>query len=732
VIQRLIAPFVLALSLMAAAAAPAAEPGGPRIDQIQQLGSHNSYKRVPDKDQLDRWRAARPEGYPNLEYGHPSLAAQLDLGVRQLEIDIYADSRGGLFSEPYSGDPAALEVMNAPGIKVLHMWRVDTRVHCLTLALCLADVARWSEQNPDHGLVTILINTHDIDEAHRLSAPEPMSATSLDELDRTARQAFGAQLLTPDEVRAGAPSLRAAALAHQWPTQQAARGRIMMALDVGPLLSEVYREGHPSLQGRALFGFYPETDPEAAIFNIGDPIRDEARIRTLVGQGFIVRTRSDADTREARDGNRLRLDAAIRSRAQIISTDYYPGAPDILGLGFTADLDGAFVRPLPDLEVQPDLSLERVVYLYRHGLRAPVADEKAAAAFSGKTWPAWPVGEGALTERGGEAVRLMGAWDRAWLAAEGLMAATGCPAAGSVVLWTNSVSRTIGSGQALAEGFAPGCGLAVGHLPAGTPDPVFSPVDAGAVDFDARDIARIVNAGNSTAAMIAPHRAAFRRLAYLLGCDSRPQPCDLAAIPGSVVANTGGTALDVRGPIAIGSGAGQIFLLQYLEGLPLDQVGWGMAGPDDIAWFSRLHALQVDIRNRTDVAARVMSAPLAHRVAQALQPGAPPVTILVAHDGHIAGLSSLLGVHFQLEGYGYDDPPIGGALRLEVLRNRRTGESVVRASYQAQRPDQIRNLTPLGVDAPPSVQDVVIGRCRPQRLTCPLAAVTRGLQTGEW
>ena len=731
-IQRLIAPLILAWSLTTAPAAPAAETGTPRIDQIQQLGSHNSYKRVPDEDQLERWRQARPEGYPNLEYGHPPLAAQLDLGIRQLEIDIYADSQGGLFSEPYSGDPAALEIMNKPGIKVLHMWRVDTRVHCLTLALCLADVARWSEHNPDHGLVTILINTHDIDEAHRQSAPEPMSAASLGELDRTVRRAFGGKLLTPDDVRAGAPSLRAAVLAHQWPAQRAARGRIMMALDVGPLLSEVYREGHPSLQGRALFGFYPETDPEAAIFNIGDPIRDEARIRTLVGQGFIVRTRSDADTREARDGNRLRLAAAIRSRAQIISTDYYPGAPDFLGLGFSADLDGAFARPLPDLEAQPDLLLERVVYLYRHGVRAPVADEKAAAAFSAKTWPAWTTGEGTLTGRGSEAVRLMGVWDRAWLAAHGLMAEAGCPAAGSVVLWTNSVPRTIGSGQALAEGLAPGCGLAVGHLPAGTPDPLFNPVDAGAVDFDAQDIARIINAGGSTAAMIAPHRAAFRRLAHLLGCDSGAQPCDLAAIPGSVAANAGGTALDVRGPIAIGSGAGQIFLLQYLEGLPLDQVGWGMAGPDDIAWFSRLHALQVDIRNRTDVAAQILSAPLAHLIAQALQPGAPTVTILVAHDGHIAGLSSLLGVHFQLDGYGYDDPPIGGALRFEVLRNRQTGEQVVRASYQAQRPDQIRNLTFLDADTPPSVQDVVIGRCKPQRLTCPLAAVTRGLQTGQW
>ena len=83
-----------------------------------------------------------------------------------------------------------------------------------------------------------------------------------------------------------------------------------------------------------MFGLYDAAEPEAAVFNVQDPKAEEARIKDLVAAGFLVRTRSDADTREARLHDHSRLQAALRSGAQIISSDYYPGAPDPLGLGF--------------------------------------------------------------------------------------------------------------------------------------------------------------------------------------------------------------------------------------------------------------------------------------------------------------------------------------------------------------------------------------------------------------
>lgn len=99
-----------------------------------------------------------------------------------------------------------------------------------------------------------------------------------------------------------------------------------------------------------MFGLHVETDDEAAVFNIQDPRAEGDRIRRLVGQGFLVRSRSDANTVEARQGDLGRLEAAIAAGAQLISTDYYPGAPDPAGLGFVVQLADGFRQTNPQAE----------------------------------------------------------------------------------------------------------------------------------------------------------------------------------------------------------------------------------------------------------------------------------------------------------------------------------------------------------------------------------------------
>ena len=66
-----------------------------------------------------------------------------------------------------------------------------------------------------------------------------------------------------------------------------------------------------------------EGTPEAAFRMINDPIKDGEYIQRLVRQGYLVRTRADSGTEEARSGDTSRLEAALASGAQFISTDYY-------------------------------------------------------------------------------------------------------------------------------------------------------------------------------------------------------------------------------------------------------------------------------------------------------------------------------------------------------------------------------------------------------------------------
>ena len=66
--------------------------------------------------------------------------------------------------------------------------------------------------------------------------------------------------------------------------------------------------------------------------------RDSALINQLVLQGYIVRTRADAETVEARNNDNTRKLAAFKSGAQIISTDYC--RPDIRFSNFEVQWDG--------------------------------------------------------------------------------------------------------------------------------------------------------------------------------------------------------------------------------------------------------------------------------------------------------------------------------------------------------------------------------------------------------
>ncbi|RZM24068.1 MAG: hypothetical protein EOP67_47240, partial [Sphingomonas sp.] len=193
-----------------------------------------------------------------------------------------------------------------------------------------------------------------------ISSPIPLDdKTLLDALDGEIRSVLpGKRLITPDEVRGTAASLRKAVHTQGWPTLAAARGRIYVLLDVRKAVSDVYRAGHPSLAGRAMFGWYPDDQPESAIQIVQDPLIDGERIRRWVGEGVIVRTRTDAGTVEARSRDYAKANAALASGAQAVSTDYYPGAPDPLHVGFAVTLPGKAMARCSPVRVPGGCSLQ--------------------------------------------------------------------------------------------------------------------------------------------------------------------------------------------------------------------------------------------------------------------------------------------------------------------------------------------------------------------------------------
>jgi hypothetical protein len=137
-------------------------------------------------------------------------------------------------------------------------------------------------------------------------------------------------LITPDQLQANHANLREAAMAHAWPKLEEARGKVIFVLDDGAAKLKAYQGSRQSLEGRAMFvaGADP-TSRLAAFLSIPDPVKDDARIRQAVRAGFMVITRADEETWEARDNRMARRDAAFASGAQIIETNFATPDPAI-------------------------------------------------------------------------------------------------------------------------------------------------------------------------------------------------------------------------------------------------------------------------------------------------------------------------------------------------------------------------------------------------------------------
>jgi len=321
-----------------------------RLNQMQVLGSHNSYHIQAEPDLFALLAAFSQELADSLEYTHIPLQEQFESqGIRQIELDIFADPDGGLYSSPIGlqiirDDPeASLPDLDAPGFKVLHVQEIDYRSTCPTLIACLQEVKDWSDANPAHVPILILIEAKDEvipDPGFGFLTPVPIGAAELDALDAEILSVFDREdIILPDDVRGTYATLREAVLAGAWPTLREARGRVLFALDNGGDKLAAYVAGHPSLSGRVLFTSSPADSPEAAFAKLNDPIGDFDVIQERVRQGFIVRTRADGDTVQARSGDATQRDAALSSGAQFVSTDYPVPNPDF-GTGYMVEIPG--------------------------------------------------------------------------------------------------------------------------------------------------------------------------------------------------------------------------------------------------------------------------------------------------------------------------------------------------------------------------------------------------------
>jgi hypothetical protein len=259
-----------------------------RINHIQCKGTHNSTHIAPEGAAF----------VPDWNYTHAPLDQQLaDLGVRQVELDVH-----------YMGDGS---------FDVFHVPVVDELTTCRSFVTCLQTIKDWSDLNPQHHILFILVEPKDEYDLDKITG-------HYDELDAAILSVWPTErVLRPDDVRNGHATLREALESDGWPTLGATRQKAMFIMLDGGEHKTAYLEGHPNLEGRVIFMRGGQGEPTGAILEMNDPVGSLNAINDAALAGYLVR--SDADNAsDSEQENQAKATAALATGAHFISSDF-PG-----------------------------------------------------------------------------------------------------------------------------------------------------------------------------------------------------------------------------------------------------------------------------------------------------------------------------------------------------------------------------------------------------------------------
>ncbi|MCP4125103.1 MAG: hypothetical protein GY751_25490 [Bacteroidetes bacterium] len=304
------------------------------INEFQSIGSHYSYRKrtytplfnlfsLATTILPDEWISDGIDPSIQWDYEHLPLERQFNqFGVRSLELDLYNDPEGGLYSNRLEKalvlEPIASGVpeLNEPGIKIMHLAHVDYMTHYHTFKQSLETILAWSNNHPDHFPLFVLMELKDQFFPFEIpNVVDPFDEYTIPFVAQEILDIFPEEkLITPTDLRTHA-TLEASIAANGWPLLAEARGKtFFIIMDSEEIEETVFGSNEYSIV------------QNNNLFKIMDDPYDPA-IGSLIDQGYMVRTRSDGGTAEARTGNTEKRDAAFASGAQIISTDYYRPDP---------------------------------------------------------------------------------------------------------------------------------------------------------------------------------------------------------------------------------------------------------------------------------------------------------------------------------------------------------------------------------------------------------------------
>ena len=281
---------------------------GVKLNEMAVMGTHNSYQLLGTLPKQGLMKTLQIISFGLVEnkavFEMDTFTEQLEQGIRNLEIDIETvDDEGDV------------------SFIVTHKAIIDNVSSAYNLAKGLEEIAMWSDNNPGHLPVYLLIEPKD--DVPSINNMKNFSLEYALELDKVLRQVLGDRLFTPQQVMGDYESFEEMRKADGWPTLKESAGKIIVLLHTCDVTQE-YIDTDTSIKTQAMFPMllFGDIDkPYASFILDNDPvIASENNKKTVDENNLMVRTRAD----DYPDFSDERYKSADNCGSHIITTDYPP------------------------------------------------------------------------------------------------------------------------------------------------------------------------------------------------------------------------------------------------------------------------------------------------------------------------------------------------------------------------------------------------------------------------
>lgn len=280
---------------------------GIKFNELNFMATHNSYQTPAIEETKTLYRNLGQLTFDYIagntgDFWSETLTDQLNCGLRSFEMDIETFDRDGEIS-----------------FTCMHSPYLDMSTSCYDFALALKEIAMWSDNNPNHLPITVII------EPKSLFIPlEDMKFFNIDyakALDEVLRESLGEKLFTPADMLRDYSSFGEMRKADDWCKVKDMLGKVLILLHEGDVTKKYIRID-PSIKTQAMFPMLRPKDIDRdctsfIICNKPDELL-EINEEVIFEKKIMVRTRTDNFTSVTEE----RREQAMASGAHIVSTDY--------------------------------------------------------------------------------------------------------------------------------------------------------------------------------------------------------------------------------------------------------------------------------------------------------------------------------------------------------------------------------------------------------------------------